>query len=175
MTEEAFLASIEKIRSEDKDGLKEIYMAYSSYIFMVVNEILRNKEDAEDVTQEFFIRLYRVAGVYKPGSGHKGWIATIARNLALDHIRKHSREMATEEVEEDITEFTSGPEQEVVGNMVINDALNALKEDERQIVAMKILGDMKFREIADVLNIPLGTVTWKYQNAIKFLRRCGFE
>ena len=175
MTEEQFLSGVEKIRAGNKDGLQEIYIAYSSYIYMIVYEILRNREDAEDVTSEFFIRLYRVAEMYSPGSGHKGWLATIARNLALDHIRKYSRETAVEEVEEEVTTFTGSPEKEVVGQLSVQQALDTLPESERQIIAMKILGDMKFREIADVLQIPLGTVTWKYQNALKSLRRCGFE
>ena len=42
-------------------------------------------------------------------------------------------------------------------------------------INMKILGEMTFKEIAEVLNIPMGTVTWRYQNAIKKLRRCGYE
>ena len=175
MTEEAFLAGIRKMQKEDREGLKEIYEAYFPYIFKIVNEILQNREDAEDVTQEFFIRLYRVASMYKEGSGHKGWMATIARNLALDHIRKYSREEAVEEMEDYATETINGPESEVVGDMVIEQALNLLQDVDRQIVAMKVLGDMKFREIADVLKMPLGTVTWRYQSAMKLLRRCGFE
>ena len=50
-----------------------------------------------------------------------------------------------------------------------------MKEGEREMVNMKVLGDMTFREIAETLQMPMGTVTWKYQNAIGKLRRCGYE
>ena len=66
-------------------------------------------------------------------------------------------------------------EEEVIGNMALQEALATLKDGERQIVNMKVLGDMTFREIAETLQMPMGTVTWKYQNAIGKLRRCGYE
>ena len=50
-----------------------------------------------------------------------------------------------------------------------------LKPSERQVVSLKVLGELTFKEIADIMDIPMGTVTWKYQNAIKKLRRCGYE
>jgi len=50
-----------------------------------------------------------------------------------------------------------------------------IKETEREIVHLKVIGEMTFQEIANLLNQPLGTVTWRYQEAIKKLRRCGYE
>jgi len=53
--------------------------------------------------------------------------------------------------------------------------LELLKPKEREIIHLKILGELTFQEIADILKIPLGTVTWRYHNAIKKLRRHGYE
>ena len=63
----------------------------------------------------------------------------------------------------------------MLGNMTVSQALDTLKPAERQIVSLKVLGEMTFKEIARSMQIPMGTVTWKYQNAIKKLRRCGYE
>ena len=52
--------------------------------------------------------------------------------------------------------------------------LSVLKPAERQIIDMKILSEMTFQEISDTLGIPMGTVTWRYQEAIKKIRRCGY-
>ena len=52
---------------------------------------------------------------------------------------------------------------------------SVLNEGEREIINLKILGDLTFKEIASVLSMPMGTVTWKYQNAVKKIRRCGYE
>ena len=70
---------------------------------------------------------------------------------------------------------TSPVEDEVIGNIALQEALALLKDGERQIINMKILGEMTFQEISDTLHMPMGTVTWKYRNAIGKLRRCGYE
>ena len=59
--------------------------------------------------------------------------------------------------------------------MTVTEALATLSEKERTVVSMKILSDMTFNEISEALQIPMGTVTWRYQEAIKKLRRLGYE
>ena len=66
-------------------------------------------------------------------------------------------------------------EEEVLSNLSVKQAMEQLGWTERQIVSLKVLGEMTFKEIAAVMEMPMGTVTWKYQNAMKKLRRCGYE
>ncbi|MCM1251225.1 MAG: sigma-70 family RNA polymerase sigma factor [Clostridium sp.] len=181
MTDIQFDAAIDKIRRGDKQGLLEIYEAYITLIYAIVKDVLRNRESAEDVTSDFFIKLWDKADYYQGGSGHKTWMTTIARNMAIDYLRKYGKEEAREIIEEieqtppgQNTEWESPVEQEVIGDASIEEAFSELKENERQIMNMKILGDMTFQEIARSLQIPLGTVTWRYKNAVKKLRRCGY-
>ena len=91
MEETQFSACMERIKSGDKEALHDIYQAYIGYIYSVVLGVVQNKEDAEDVTSEFFIKLWRLADTYKGGNGHKAWLATIARNMAIDLIRKNKK------------------------------------------------------------------------------------
>lgn len=174
MTQLEFEASIARIQRGDKDGLKEIYEAYISYIYTIVFGLVGNRENAEDVTSEFFIKLWNIADSYQCNGAHKAWLATVARNMALDFLRKNQREIPVEEFEED-TGTAETPEAEVVSEMSVQEALAALNEAERRIVDMKVLGEMSFREISETLQIPMGTVTWRYQSAMKKLRRCGYE
>ena len=190
MNEHQFEEAVARMVRGDKFGLKEIYENYIGYIYRIIYAVLQNKENAEDVTSEFFIRLWDKAEQFKPGSGHKGYLATMARNMAIDFLRKHRREELTalmqdlgaEQEEEEPgrsrlyqKEAESMVEQEVVSDLSIRQALETLKPSERQVVSLKVLGELTFKEIADVMGIPMGTVTWKYQNAIKKLRRCGYE
>ena len=69
----------------------------------------------------------------------------------------------------------TGPEEEVIQDMSLKEALDKLKPAEREVVSMKILSEMTFQEISNALQIPMGTVTWRYQAAIKKLKRCGYE
>lgn len=189
MSEQQFEEAAARMIRGDKTGLKEIYEAYIGYIYRIIYEVLQNKENAEDVTSDFFIRLWDKAEQFKPGSGHKGYLATMARNMAIDFLRKHRREdltallqdLGTESEEESgnslyqEAEKESRVEQQVVADLTIQQALERLKPSERQVVSMKVLGELTFKEIAEIMGIPMGTVTWKYQNAIKKLRRCGYE
>ena len=174
MTQSEFEASVAKIQQGDKEGLREIYEAYISYIYMIVLGIVGSRENAEDVTSEFFIKIWTVLDTYQNNGAHKAWLATIARNMALDFLRKNKREIPAEEFAEEVSSDET-PEEEVVGELSVQEALATLNEAERQVVDMKVLGEMSFREISESLNVPMGTVTWRYQNAIKKLRRCGYE
>ena len=182
MTDIEFDNAISRIRQGDKSGLADIYEAYIGLIYSIVKDVVRDRESAEDVTSDFFIRLWDKADKYQPGHGHKTWITTVARNMAIDYVRKYSREEVSDFIGD--TEDTDYPEQnadadnpvekQVLGDMTIQEALALLQEKERQILNMKILGEMTFQEIADALRIPMGTVTWRYRNAVNKLRRCGY-
>ena len=209
MEDREFDLCMSRLKEGDKEALHEIYTALGSYIFHFVLGILKSKEDAEDITSEFFIRLWRNADKYKPGNGYKTYITTIARNMAIDHLRSKGRESLIEDVfpqkfedsdvyntEDMITAGTntgavgvlsgsdaggddngSGPDvtaNEAVGKVAMEEALSKLKPPEPQIIHMKFALDMTFAEIAEVLKIPMGTVTWKYREAIGKLRRCGY-
>lgn len=175
MTEEVFEYNMNRIVQGDQEGLREIYDAYISYIFSIVYNVLQNKENAEDVTSEFFLKIWRIADRYQAGNGHRTWLATIARNMAIDYLRKNKHEVATEEIFEEADSEESSVEQQVIGDMNMQRALSMLNENERQVVTMKIALDMTFQEISNALGVPMGTITWRYQNAIKKLRRLGYE
>ena len=188
MTEHQFEQAVARMVRGDKTGLKEIYENYLGYIYRIIYEILQSKENAEDITSEFFIRLWDRAEQFKPGTGHKGYLATMARNMAIDFLRRHKREELTamlqdieSEPEEEkggkpgISRSSTDVEAEVLQDISVQKAMETLKPGERQIVSMKVLGELTFKEIAQIMGIPMGTVTWKYQNAIKKLRRCGYE
>ena len=177
MEEKQFSACMERMRSGDKSALHEVYEAYIGYIYTIVHQTVSNREDAEDVTSEFFMKLWRLADTYREGKGHRAWMAAIARNMAVDLLRRTKREVLMEDFADTMTENASNVsvEKEVIADMSLRQALDALKPKEREVVHLKIMGEMTFQEIADVLKVPLGTVTWRYQNAIQKLRRCGYE
>ncbi len=177
MTEANFEWCIRQMNVGDKEGLREVYEEYVSYIYGIVFQMLGNRENAEDITSEFFIRLWEKSASYKPGSGHRGWMATIARNMVIDFIRKHKREELTDTFEDVVDENarTGTVEDQVIHQSLIKDALDSLSEKEREVIHMKVMGNMTLKEIAAVLKVPMGTVAWRYREAVNKLRRCGFE
>ena len=193
MSEEDFKLCMRKICGGDKSALKAVYEAYISYVYTIIWNMVQNKEDAEDLTSEFFIKLWNQADRYRPGHGHRAYLAAIARNLSIDFLRKKRREIPTdafhetdrkedaqidsvaEQVVEKEKESGKSMEEDVVSQMSVKKALSLLNSGEREVVHLKVIGEMTFQEIASVLQTPMGTITWRYQNAIKKLRRCGYE
>jgi len=180
----------------DKEALKEIYEAYLGYIYHLIFSVLQNKENAEDVTSEFFIKLWEMSDRYKPGNGHRAYLGRIAHNMAIDYLRAHNKEVPWDMMEENPesneqvgdsekpqgagvaagqSDYSDDTANQVISNITIKEALDKLKPEEREVVHMKVIGEMTFDEISKVLKIPMGTITWRYREAIKKLRRCGFD
>ena len=198
MKEAEFESSIRRICAADKNELKEIYEAYFPYLYSVILGIVKSRENAEDIASDFFIKLWSLAESYKPGNGHKGYLATIARNMAIDFIRKQKKEVlmagfdensdgdqpqqasiaVSDEVHtgsEAAARNEQSPENQVVAKLSMQEALSRLKPAEQEIINLKVMGELTFQEISDVLGQPMGTVTWRYREAINKLRRCGYE
>lgn len=180
MTDKEFLSAIKMLLKGDKEGLRLIYEAYVRLIYAVVYDTVGSKEDAEDITSDFFIKLIRVADSFKQGSPHKTWLVTIAKNMAIDHIRKRSREVY--EID-NTTDDDNAPRQwEDTSKASVEDqvtlsndmaqAMSTLEPREREIIDLKLVGQFKFKEIAEMTGQPMGTVTWLYNQGIKKLRRC---
>ena len=170
MNDQQFEQNIGRICRNDKEGLREIYEDYCPLIYSVVREILGNREDSEDVTSDFFIRLWDIADTYRTGRGHRAWLITIARNLAIDYLRKRKKESLTAEIPDYLQAGESSCEERLCQKLGLEQALMTLKEEERQIVNLKIMGELTFREIASVLKKPQGTVAWYYRTAIRKLK-----
>lgn len=122
------------------------------------------------MTSEFFIKLYRIADSYKKGNGHKRWLVTIAKNMAIDRIRKIDREMLVDEMPERDEGKTM--ESQVVENLTLKQAVATLKPEEQEILNLKVVGGFTFKEIAEMKGRSIGTITWIYNQAIQKLRRC---
>jgi RNA polymerase sigma-70 factor (ECF subfamily) len=89
----------------------------------------------------------------------------IARNLAINEYNRRKRELS---FDPNVDEFIFGSEESnTEKEMIVKEMLEVLKEDEREIVILHVVGDLKHREISEIVNKPLGTVTWIYNQAIK--------
>lgn len=176
MTDSRFESCILLIRQGDRAGLREIYDEYYKTIYSVMLSAVKNHADAEDLTADFFLKLWeRLADTYMAGRGHKRWLAVAAKNTAIDFLRKNSRIQLTIDSSPDEEDYphtepvSEGFENDVIGNMTVREALSRLNDSEREIINLKLFADLTFKEIAKVLSKPLGTVTWKYRSAIKKL------
>ncbi|MBQ6660742.1 MAG: sigma-70 family RNA polymerase sigma factor [Lachnospiraceae bacterium] len=175
MTDREFAESLEAIRARDQSGLIRIYNEYSAYLYQIVFSVVGSKEDAEDITSDLFLKLWETPPAYRPGNGHKGYLATIARNRAIDSLRASQRVIPTDFLEEPQLGAVPSSEEELVNEMAVEQILAKLSPSEREIVSMKHLMGLTFREIAEATGRPQGTVAWVYREALAKIRRCGYD
>ena len=151
------------IQNGDLAAFEELYQALKTPIFTIVSRIRR--ENAEEILQEVFIKLYRTP--LEPSiKNPRAYIFRMARNLAIDNARKQTLTLPLDE----ISEASHTPHDNISLRMDIDDALAALPSEECQIVTLHVIGGLKFREIAEVMEMPLGTVLWRHQKALGKLR-----
>ncbi len=154
-----------RIQNGDTGALSELYKETSSGVYSFALSILKNREDAEDVLQEVFMAVFRSARLYRPHSNPKAWLMTLTKNFAIDALRKRKRRSSI-----DLTQTADFSD--ILGiedRMVINECLNTLSDEERNIVVLHAVTGLKFREIAQILELPIGTVSGKYNRSLKKL------
>lgn len=154
------------MQNGDKIAFEEIYEQLKTPIYTIILRITQDNALSEDILQEVFLKLYR--SPLKPQiENPRAYLFQMARNLAIDNVRKQQPRFADLESIENLAYL---PADDFSLRMDIAHAMKRLPLQERQIVSLHINGELKFREIANMMDIPLGIVLWKYQKAIKWLR-----
>ena len=158
-----------RLQSGDGTALEELYKDMSKPVFFYALRLCGDYDAAEDVMQDTFVTLMRKSALYRAEEKGRAWIFTVARNLVVDMQRKRSRA-------DDFTVVTAmpGADDFTIRSDTEIDALqmlDGLSPREKNIVLLRLLGDMTLTEVAAELNIPKGTVFWTYNNAVKKMRR----
>ena len=156
---------LDAIRNGDRIAFEKLYHDLRTPIFTIINRITWDRAISEDILQEFFVKLFLSppANLKNP----RAYIFQIARNLAIDSLRKQNPDVSLDE----IPETMHRPLDDFQLQMDIDDALKSIPTQECEIVTLHVIGGLTFREIADVTGIPSGTAKWKYQKAIKKLQK----
>ena len=161
------------MKTGDMEAFRRLYELTAKGIYSYALSILQQPQDAEEVMQDTYLTAWRQAARYETEGKPMAWLLTIARNLCYMRLRRQKdhpcvsyEELEQEEPGELCSRIELAPEKQM-----LLDALAALGEDERKIVLLHDAGNMKHREIAQFLGIPLSTVLSKYRRALKRLQR----
>ena len=130
---------------------------------------VKNPQDAQDIAQDAFVRIWDSAPQYQSQGSPMGWILTVTRNLALMKLRSRGREAGLEE-EQWLAIPADAPSVSPEDRALLEQALGTLEEQARRIVLLHAVTGLKHREIAQLLELPLATVLSKYHRALKKLK-----
>jgi len=143
----------------------EFYQLTNRQVYFSIIKIVKSQDVTQDLMQDTYMKFIEKIEYYDPKQNVFGYLTTIARNLAINHYNKNKREIHNDEIFEYVPSNESVDE-----NEGILDLLDTLDDIKRDIVIMHVINDLKFREISEILEIPLGTVQWHYSEAMKDLK-----
>ena len=166
---------IDRIKSGDKEALREIYSRFSQAVYNLAFRMLRDREDAEEVVQEIFLQVWNKAHTYERSrAAVSTWIINIARSRSIDKLRTLGyRDKNTELDEEKLnsnTDFSRILEEKEEKQNVIQKALNELPENQKSVIELVYFEGFTHVEAADKLNEPVGTIKTRLRLGVIKLR-----
>jgi RNA polymerase sigma-70 factor, ECF subfamily len=168
---------LEEIGRGDSEALAKLYRETVPILYGTALRILNHQADAEEVVLEVYEQVWRTASGYDPSRSRVlWWLSMLLRSRALDRLRASTRRASIEEPVLDGADFTS-PEPapdvsaaESQRRVLVHDALKDLPPDQRQAVELAFFSELSHSEIAEKLEIPLGTIKTRIRTALRRLR-----
>ena len=166
---------VHALGQKDQQAFSYLYDNYAAAINGVIYKMVEDKELAEDILQEAFIKIWNNFGSYNSSRGRLfTWMINLARNLTIDTLRskgykKQSKIHSDENSVNNLSDNSKGPEQ--FDSLGIRNHLTLLKNDQKQIIDLAYFGGLTQEEISKYLEIPLGTVKTRMRAAILELRK----
>ena len=153
----------------DETAWEELVRLHTRRVYGLCYRFTGSGSEAQDLTQEVFLRVFRTIGTFQSAEGSFAtWLSRVTRNLLIDHYRRTRQERVTDSIEDQLPMMEESgaaaaarPDQEVAGreaSEILQATLQRLSPDLREAVILRDLQEMEYREIAQVLGIPEGTV-----------------
>lgn len=176
------IALIDRVALADESALKELYELTSSKLYGVAVRVVSNRGWAEDVLQEAFLNIWRIAGDYKATlSPPMAWMCLIVRSRGLDFLRRRTAERADQalELDEVLSETVEGDSPNPMDTALageqawaLHQCLSRLENKQREVVSLAYIRDLSHGDLARQLQIPLGTVKTWIRRGLDQLRLC---
>jgi len=163
---------VERCLSGDEAAWEEMVRTHTRRVYRLCYRFTGKDGEAQDLTQEVFLRVYRTLKTFRATEGaFTTWLARLTRNLLIDNYRRTRQERLTDSIEEQlprVEESVSAPSRPSAGtdamvagreaSEILQAGLQKLSPELREAVILRDLQDLEYREIADILRIPEGTV-----------------
>jgi RNA polymerase sigma factor (sigma-70 family) len=168
--------------ADSEAALRELYDLTSARLYGVALRVVTNRDWAEDVLQEAYLNIWRIAGNYRESlSPPLAWMGVIVRSRALDFLRRRTSERADAglELTAAISETLAGDSPDPMDTSqaseqawALHECLRKLEARQREVVSLAYLRDLSHSELAEQLQLPLGTVKTWIRRGIEQLRGC---
>ncbi len=166
---------IKRLKQGDKQALRSLIEQYKHMVYTLALRIVKNEEEAEEVSQDTFLKIYQSIGSFKGDAKLSTWIYRIAYHRSLDYVKKNKRKLQTTHLEwEQVTniqlaEMTWDHLENLERRQLIQTALGHLPGEDGVILSLFYFESLSLKEIAEVLNITINTVKVRLHRSRKRL------
>jgi RNA polymerase sigma-70 factor, ECF subfamily len=166
---------IGRVANGDRIAFRQIYGSAGPRLFAICLRLMRRREEAEEILQEAFVRIWERSHQFDPAKGQaSAWLATLTRHCALDRLRKPGRdtvefdEAVISEIDAHVAALQSGEGQA----LDLRRCLGAMRKDYRDAVVLAYVNGMTHEELAERLNKPIGTIKSWVRRGLEQLKDC---
>lgn len=153
----------------DMGAFEEIYKVYFSLVSNVAYRVVGNVEDAQEVTQDVFMNIYKNIRSFRFEAALKTWVYRITYNSAINHAKRQSKHKKNVEYVEAVSAVESNNIHETIASgemqQEISRMLAALNPDQRAVIVLRSIEGLSYEEIAQTINIPINTVRSRIKRA----------
>ena len=168
---------LESVRAGDKVAFAELYDVLAPQILGLTTHILRDRAQAEEVTQEVFVEVWLSAHPFDPHRGSaKSWVLRLAKSRAIDRLRswRSSQARDTDDFNSQLTTWVAAAEDEAQQRLEseeLQELIDSIGEPHRSALMLAYFGELTHQEIADATGVALGTAKTRVRDGLQKLRK----
>jgi RNA polymerase sigma factor (sigma-70 family) len=157
-----------EIKYGNKIAFEKLYNNYNKLIYSIAYSILKNKQDAEDIVQIVFEKLYLIDKEKLPNRNESSWLYSITKNETINYLKRNKNNIDLDSIyniEDENNEINK-----IIDQDNYNRLISKLNNKEKEIISLKIISNLSFEEIGKLLKEPTGTIKWRYYKAVNTLK-----
>ncbi|CEH31488.1 RNA polymerase sigma-70 factor, ECF subfamily [Aneurinibacillus migulanus] len=174
---------IQRAKNGDRDAFAELVDLYKDKVYHVSYRMVGNRQEAEDVAQETFLRVYANLDNYDPQYKFSTWIYRIASNLSIDLLRKRKKNLSIDaeisgaegvDWHDRLADTSKGPEEEVLTDELqgeVQGAIMGLSPKYRAVMLLRYIEDLSLQEISEAVQLPISTIKTRIHRGREALRK----
>ena len=157
-----------EIKYGNNIAFEKLYKNHKNLVYKIAYSILKNSYDSDDIVQIVFEKIYSIDKDKLPTRNESSWLYSVTKNETINYLNKKKNHIELEEIYE--LEDNNNEINELINKDSYNRLIGKLNENEKEIISLKILSNLSFKEIAKLLNKPTGTIKWIYYKSINTLK-----
>ena len=162
-----------RFKRGSQEALRQIYEKYLNYLLTLAMALLHNTNEAEDVVHDVFVGFVESAADFKLTGNLKSYLVTCVLNRARDRIRANRRQSIQPDYSESDNSDFNGPEHSMIAteeSLRLNQAIAQIPNEQREVIVLRLKGQMTFREIARLQSVSVNTIQGRYRYGLDKLR-----